>query len=231
MQTPDFTTARLIMVDGQVRPNKVTDPRLLAALRTLPRERFLPESAWALAYADEDVPLGGGRVLLAPMVLARLVQAILSGIDETGAGDTGTPAALVVGAGTGYGAAVLAACGCSVTACEDDTALLAHARQALAELAPGVTLVAAGPGDPPKGPFDVILIEGGFEVLPPALPARLTPRGGGAGGRLYGIRRGAGGIGQAVRGEMTSAGLALRPLFDVFTPCLPGLATTPSFVF
>ncbi|MDE2333539.1 MAG: protein-L-isoaspartate O-methyltransferase [Rhodospirillales bacterium] len=223
MQTPDFATARLFMVNGQVRPNKVTDPRLLAALRSLPRERFLPAGAAPLAYADEDVPLGGGRVLLAPLPLSRLVQAIL----DANAGSK----ALVIGAGPGYGAAVLAACGFSVTACEHDPALLALARPALAAVGSGVTLVEAGPADLPKGPFDVILIEGGFEILPPAIPARLSPRGGGTGGRLFGIRRDRAGTGQAVEGEMTTAGLALRPLFDAFTTCLPGLEMAPSFVF
>jgi protein-L-isoaspartate(D-aspartate) O-methyltransferase len=229
MQTPDlmppqdFSGARQFMVDCQVRPNKVTSLRLLDALRTLPRERFLPQSAAPLAYADEDVPLGHGRVMLAPMVLARLVQAILS------AADGGR--ALVVGAGTGYGAAVLAACGFNVTACENDAALLALARPALAAFAPSVSLVETDPAEPPKGPFDAILIEGGFEVLPPAITAELAPRRGDAGGRLYGIRRDGSGIGHAVAGEMTAAGLALRPLFDAFTPSLPGLVAAPSFVF
>jgi protein-L-isoaspartate(D-aspartate) O-methyltransferase len=157
------------------------------------------------------------------MLIARLVQAILADADGG--------KALVIGAGTGYGAALLDACGFSVTACEDDAALLALARPALAAAAPRVALVEAGPADPPKGPFDVILIEGGFEVLPPAIPARLVPRAGGTGGRLYGVHRDAAGIGEAVAGEMTASGFALVPLFDAFTPCLPGLAAAPSFVF
>jgi protein-L-isoaspartate(D-aspartate) O-methyltransferase len=223
MPPQDFSGARQFMVDCQVRPNKVTDPRLLDAMRALPRERFLPPSAAPLAYADEDVPLGHGRVTLAPMVLARLVQAILSAANGGHA--------LIIGAGTGYGAAVLASCGFTVTACENDATLLALARPALAAFAPSVSLVESGPTEPPKGPFDAILIEGGFEVLPPAIPAELAPRGAGAGGRLYGIRRDGSGIGHAVAGEMTAAGLALRPLFDAFTPCLPGLAAAPSFVF
>ena len=69
-----FADARSRMVDSQVRPNKVTDPRIIAAMRQLPRERFLPAGLATLAYADEDVPLGGGRVLMEPMVIARLVQ-------------------------------------------------------------------------------------------------------------------------------------------------------------
>ncbi len=70
-----FADARKRMVDSQIRPNRVTDPRILAAMRRLPRERFLPPALAALAYADEDVPLGNGRYMLEPMVLAKLLQA------------------------------------------------------------------------------------------------------------------------------------------------------------
>lgn len=221
--TPDFSTARQFMVDCQVRPNRANDPRLIAALRTLPRERFLPPSAAPLAYADEDVPLGGGRVMLAPMTLARLIQTMLD------RGDGGR--VLVIGAGTGYGAAVLASCGFNVTATEDEPALYARARLALAAVGASVTMVETSPANPPRGPFEAILIEGGFEVLPEAITAQLAPRGGATGGRLYGIRRAESGVGQAVVGELTPSGLALLPLFDVFTACLPGLAAAPSFVF
>ena len=103
----DFTAARMLMVNGQVRPNKVTDSRVLAAMRRLPRERFVPADRAALAYSDEDVPLGRDRYLVEPMVIARLVQ--IAAVQE---GDR----ALVVGSGSGYGAALLAACGATVTA-------------------------------------------------------------------------------------------------------------------
>ncbi len=148
-----FADARNRMVDSQVRPNKVTDPRILAAMRHLPRERFIPPDLAALAYADADVPLGAGRVLIEPMVIARLLQLAAVAVGER---------TLVVGAGTGYGAAVLAACGARVTALEESAPLLAIARSILAELAPGVSLV-SGPlaaGWPPGAPYDVILIEG-----------------------------------------------------------------------
>ena len=115
-----FAEARNNMVDSQVRPNKVTDPRIIAAMRQLPRERFLPPGLAALAYADEDVPLGDGRVLMEPMVIARLVQ-----LTAIAAGER----ALVVAAGTGYGAALLAACGARVTALEETAALLAMRAQ------------------------------------------------------------------------------------------------------
>ena len=72
----DFALARRNMVEGQLRPNRVTNAALLAVLGELPRERFLPDSVRSVAYADEDVPLGGGRYLMEPMVLARLIQTL-----------------------------------------------------------------------------------------------------------------------------------------------------------
>ncbi|MGI4940610.1 MAG: protein-L-isoaspartate O-methyltransferase family protein, partial [Janthinobacterium lividum] len=70
----DFAQARDHMVDGQIRPNKVIDPRIIRSMRSLPRERFLPAHLSSLAYADEDVPLPRGRALMEPMVIARLAQ-------------------------------------------------------------------------------------------------------------------------------------------------------------
>jgi protein-L-isoaspartate(D-aspartate) O-methyltransferase len=72
---PDFTAARDCMVDSQVRPNKVYDPRILTAMRRIPREAFVPRDKVAFAYLDEDVKLPGGRALMEPMVIARLLQA------------------------------------------------------------------------------------------------------------------------------------------------------------
>ena len=156
-----FAEARNRMVDSQIRPNRVIDPRIVGAMRRLPRERFLPAGLAPLAYADQDVPLGNGRVLMQPMAIARLVQLAAPLQGEH---------ALVVGAGTGYGAALLAACGPRVTALEEDPALLAIARRALPEVAPEVSLV-SGPlaaGWPAGAPYDLILLEGAVQRIPPA---------------------------------------------------------------
>ena len=72
----DFALARRNMIDGQLRPNRVTNTQLLAAIADLPRERFLPDGLRSVAYADDDVPLGNGRFLMEPMVLARLIQTL-----------------------------------------------------------------------------------------------------------------------------------------------------------
>ncbi len=87
----DFAEARNRMVDSQIRPNKVTDPRIVAAMRRIPRERFLPPRLVAMAYVDEDVPLGGGRYLIEPMVIARLVQLHRHFGRRAGAGGRGRP--------------------------------------------------------------------------------------------------------------------------------------------
>jgi protein-L-isoaspartate(D-aspartate) O-methyltransferase len=214
----DNADARDHMVDCQLRPNRVTDARVLGAMRALPRERFLPPAQAALAYADAGVPLAGGRWLLAPMALARLVQL---------ASPRPAERTLVVGAGTGYGAAVLAACGAAVVALEEDEALLAIARAARAA---GVRLV-AGPlaaGWRPGAPYDLIFLEGGFAQVPQAIAEQL-----GAGGRLVGVRVGYGRTDQAVLGERVGAepAISLRPAFDCAAPALPGLGRAPGFVF
>jgi protein-L-isoaspartate(D-aspartate) O-methyltransferase len=215
-----FAAARNRMVDSQIRPNKVTDPRIIAAMRQLPRERFLLSHLAPLAYADEDVPLGEGRVLIAPTVIARLVQ-----LTSVAAGER----ALVVAAGTCYGAALLAACGARVTALEESVSLLALARPVLAELAPSVSLV-AGPlacGWPPGAPYDVVLIEGAVRDIPPAVGEQLHRQT----GRLVPVLTGGAGICHAVLAEATTVGLRPQPMFDCATTPIPSLLPLPGFEF
>lgn len=215
----DYADARNMMVDGQVRPNRVIDRRLLEAMRTLPRERFVPPHAAPLAYSDEDVPLTRHRVLLAPMVIGRLVQLAVVRPGER---------ALVVGCGSGYGAALLAACGAQVTALEEDGALLAMARTALTGVA-GVMLV-EGPladGWQKNAPYDLVFIEGAADEIPPALIGQIrTP-----GGRLVGVIAASDRIGHAGVGEPSGGGLSFRASFDCAVPVLPALRREAGFVF
>ena len=216
----DFDAARNCMVDSQLRPNKVTDPRILGAMRALPRERFLPASLRSRAYLDEDVPLGEGRALMEPMVLARLIQL---------AAPTDGERALVVGCGAGYGAAILAACEASVIALEEDMHLLGLAREVLPGLAPRVSVV-EGPlaaGWAAGAQYDIILLEGAVRAIPAALGKQLRLDG----GRLVTVRAGRGQSGKAVLAEATPAGLRAQPVFDCATPLIPSLLPEPGFVF
>jgi len=215
-----YADARNHMVDSQVRPNKVNDPRILAAMRRLPRERFVPPEQVALAYVDQCVPLGDGRVLIEPMVIARMIQ--LTSV-------LAAERTLVVASGTGYGAALLDALGARVTALEEIASLAARARPILAEFAPGVSLVSGplGAGWPPGAPYDVILVEGAVRDIPTAIADQLHRET----GRLVAVCTGSGAGGQAVLAEATAAGLRMQPMFDCTVPPIPGLTLTPGFVF
>jgi len=221
--------ARNRMVDSQLRPNKVSDQRILDVMRRLPREHFLPAAQRALVYADQNVPLGGGRVLLQPMALARLVQATAPSPGEK---------VLVAAAGTGYSAALLAALGCDVIALEEPGPLLTQARAALAAVAPSVSLV-SGPlsaGWAAGAPYDLILIDGAVPKVPAAVASQLNRETGRlvtivGSGASSGVFEGASHSGLAVQVEPTPAGISVRTLFDCLCPMLPAFAAVPAFEF
>lgn len=218
--------ARLNMVEGQLRTNNVTDEVVLQGFLTVPRERFVPRQLRGIAYIDDDIPLGGGRVLIEPRVLARLLQLAAIGKEDK---------VLEIGCATGYATALLARMAASVVAIESDTALLAAARANLAAL--GITnvrlqeapLVAGWRGD---APYDAILINGGVGEIPAAISDQL-----GEGGRLVTVIEGAGaGVpesrhGQAVLMTQAERRLSSRPAFDATVHMLPGFARRPAFVF
>jgi protein-L-isoaspartate(D-aspartate) O-methyltransferase len=106
---PDFAAARRAMIDSQLRPQGVTDPAVLAAMAAVPREEFVPEAVRPLAYSDRPLDLGGGKALMPPSALARLVSAL-----EPRAGER----ALVIGSGNAYAAKVLEALGLDVDLAE-----------------------------------------------------------------------------------------------------------------
>ncbi len=215
--------ARANMVNGQLKPNRITDPRLLAAMGRIPRERFLPPDLAMRAYLDATIRLPGGRAMAQPMVIARLVQALaLRDGDRM----------LLVGAGAGYAAAVAAACGARVVALEEDTRLAALARTALAGLVPAeAARVVEAPlvqGHPDGAPFDAILIEGEVPAVPEAISGQLAE-----GGRLVAVvPAGAhGGVPRAVIGRRAGGVFSLAEAFDCMLPPLPAFRPAPSFVF
>jgi len=219
---PNFAPARTNMVEGQIRPNHVTDPALIVALETVPRELFVPQAAKGFAYVDEDIDLGHGRSLLEPMLLARLLQAA-----EIGPGD----AALDVGCTTGYSTAVLARVARVVVGLESQPELVAQASRALANagIAASVVEGALADGYPTQAPYDVILINGAVAEVPQTILRQLAD-----GGRLVTVvatRHPFVRIGQARLYRRIGDSFPSVPLFETSAAILPGFAFKPRFVF
>jgi protein-L-isoaspartate(D-aspartate) O-methyltransferase len=221
----DFKQARRAMVDGQVRTSDVTDLDLLAAMLEIPREAFVPQAQAALAYLDRDVVIadataaGPARYLMKPMVLARLIQA---------ADPSPRDSVLVIGAGSGYAAAVMSRLVGKVVALEEDESLCQQARSVLPALASHNVTVIHGPladGASAAGPYDVILIDGGAEIVPDPLCGQLTP-----GGRLVAVVS-SGPLGKAKLFQPVNGKCSGRELFDANAPVLPGFSLAPVFVF
>jgi len=223
----DFVDARQRMVDGQIRPSDVTDPRILAAMLDLPRERFVPPDLAGLAYADMDLPLTAGRLLgvtaarslLGARNLAKMIQALDIQPQDR---------ALDVGATTGYGAAMLCRLAGDVVALEEDPGLAAFARKTLSECGCTNVSVVTGPlteGWPAQARYDAILVEGATEVAPRKLFNQLAE-----GGRLVCVD-GRGLSGKATVYRAADGVVSGRPVFDAAAPLLPGFARPPAFVF
>jgi len=213
----DFAAARRNMVDGQVRTADVTDLRIIAAMLEVPREAFLPAAQSGLAYLDLDVSLGGGRCLMKPMVLAKLIQA--ADLDPT-------DRVLDVGCVTGYAAAVLARIAGQVAALEQDATLAQAARNALgsqpnASVQTGTLTAGWSQG----GPYDAILVEGAVELVPETLFRQLKD-----GGRLICVL-GAGPGAKAMLYRRSGDETGGRAIFDAAASVLPGFVKPPEFAF
>ncbi|HYF09936.1 MAG TPA: protein-L-isoaspartate O-methyltransferase [Acetobacteraceae bacterium] len=221
MDGADLAEARRLMVLGQLKPSGVSDARILDAMRVLPRERFLPPEAAARAYADVAVPLPGGRAMASPLTTARLVQLAAVRRDDR---------ALVLAAGTGYGAALIAALHARVVAVEDDPMLLSLARAALpAVVAPGaVQLVEAPPraGHAAGAPYDVIMIEGALPAIPRDIEEQLAE-----GGRLVTVLAPPDASARAVLVRRAGHSFTRTPAFDAPSWPAPAFAPRPAFAF
>ena len=222
----DYERQRLNMVESQLRPNEVTDRRLLAAMGTLPRELFVPASRRGFAYMDDAVEVwpsidgAPARFLMAPMVLARLIQLAMVEPED---------AVLDVGCATGYATAVLSCLAYSVTGLEPEPELASAARRTLHALDIENAVIATGPlakGHADRGPYDVILVNGSVPEIPESLLGQLKE-----GGRLVAVVSPNAGQGKAylfVKVEGEASGLAH---FDAGAKPLPGFAPEPCFAF
>ena len=216
----EFDKARKIMVDNQLRTSGVTDLNILGAMGRIAREKFLPESRHAIAYSDADHELwDSGRCLGAPAIFAKLVQAA-----KIDAGDV----VLDVGCGSGYSVAVLAQLASAVVGIESDDKLVEKANAVLADLDIGNAAILSGDlseGVPSEAPFDVIIIEGSVDSIPPALFRQLRD-----GGRLIAVVN-TGTTSAATINVKTNEDIAVLSTFNAKLPPLSAMARKPDFVF
>ncbi|MBY6057332.1 protein-L-isoaspartate O-methyltransferase family protein [Leisingera daeponensis] len=214
---PDFTERRRMMVDTQIRPSDVTKYPIIEAMLAVPREKFVPDAQREAAYADQNVPLGGGRVLLEPRTLAKMLDAVDLQNDEL---------VLDVGCGLGYSTAVAARIAQMVIGVEEDEAMAADAQELLSETGADNAIVHTGPlaeGAAEHGAYDVILVQGGAEDLPAALLDQLKD-----GGRVAALMV-TGALGEVKIGYKSGGRVSWRFEFNASAPVLPGFAAAREF--
>jgi protein-L-isoaspartate(D-aspartate) O-methyltransferase len=215
----DFAARRTMMVDTQVRPSDVTKFPIIEAMLTVPREAFVPSGTREAAYADANIEIAPGRVMLEPRTLAKM----LDGLDiQKG------ELALDIGPGLGYSAAVLARMAEAVVAVEDIEDMAEETQQRLVEQ--GVDNVAVeagslGEGASKYGPYDVITIQGGVETVPDALLDQLKD-----GGRIAAVFM-EGALGICRIGLKADGRVNWRFAFNATAPLLAGFEKERSFAF
>ncbi|MEM8616944.1 MAG: protein-L-isoaspartate O-methyltransferase [Pseudomonadota bacterium] len=216
----DYAKQRRIMVDSQVRVNDVTDPALVSAFLTIPREAFIPKSMAASAYAEYEIAVGEGRALWTPRDLAKALKGL-----ELVASDV----AMVVGAGAGYSAALMGHICEAVIALEDTDEAVDALTERFAAIAMDEAVAVTGPltaGLADQGPFDVIFVAGMVETVPQAWLDQLAD-----GGRLGVVVASGRALGRMRIYRRAGETVSYRETFECCPPQLPGFEAAKGFVF
>ena len=213
----DFAARRTMMVDTQVRPSDVTKFPIIDAMLNVAREDFVPDAQREAAYADEILPLGGGREMLDARTLAKMLDVLNIGNDEL---------ALDIGGGYGYSSAVIARMAQAVIMVEDDEDMVNDAQEQLSDAGADNAVVhhgALAEGAAEHGPYDVILAQGGVEELPAAIADQLKE-----GGRIACIFM-SGKLGEVRVGLKTNGDISWRLAFNAAAPVLNGFEKARQF--
>ena len=208
MTEQNFSTMRTAMVESQLRTSGVDDQRVVMAMARTPREDFVPAERRAMAYVDRSIPLGNGRALNPPLATGRLLQE--ARVED---GDR----VLLIGAATGYSAALLAAMGADVTAVEEE----GGPDFAAAKVVRGPLKDGAREG----APYNLLFIDGAVEEVPASLIEQLAD-----GARVVtGIADS--GVTRLCSGRVVGGALGLARLTDMEMVVLPGFAAPERFTF
>ncbi len=213
----DYEARRTMMVDTQVRPADVTKFPIIDAMLSVPREAFVPRNLREAAYVGENIDLGGGRVILEPRTLAKMLDAL---------DIRGNELVLDVGSAMGYSSAVIARMAEAVVAVEEDETLGADAQSLLLEHGADNVVLHTGPlteGAAEHGPYDVIAFQGAVDDVPPALIDQLKD-----GGRIACLFMD-GALGAVRIGYKSGGQLTWRFVFNAGAPVLPGFQKQPAF--
>lgn len=168
---PDWTAL-------QLEQRGIRDPDVLTAMRTVPRDRFVPPDLVSQAYDDGALPIGHGQTISQPYIVAAMTQALALG-EWSAAHDSEPPHVLDVGTGSGYQAAVLAEMGADVVSIEREPELAGRAQALLADLGyPVKVIVGDGSGGAPDdAPFAGVIVAAAAPDVPRPLVDQLLPDG------------------------------------------------------
>lgn len=216
----DYALARRKMVENQLRTNQIEDLRVLTAMGRIPREMFVPAALKGIAYIDEDLPIGKGRFLMEPLVLARLLQVAAIGPDDV---------VLEIGCGNGYNAAVMSQLASTVIALESDSDLVAESSRLFADLELDNVVVVEGPlrdGYAKAGPYDVITFGGAVVEVPQQMMNQLTNS-----GRIVAVVSPRPKIGKIKVYSRSHGKVVEQEAHDAFTPLLRAFEPVAKFTF
>jgi len=216
----DYTVARQNMVDCQILPNHVTNPYILEGMLNLPREKFVPTELTGVAYLDGSLPLGSGRFLMEPMIVARLLEVVAPDSNDV---------AMAVGCASGYLSALLAKIVSTVVAVESEKAFTQRAGEIFKQLSIDNVVLVEGKlndGYSKQGPYDVIIFDGAVAAIPDTIIDQLANA-----GRLATVVIEEDGVGRVRMLTRHGDTISSRDMFDASTPFLTGFKNEAKFSF
>jgi protein-L-isoaspartate(D-aspartate) O-methyltransferase len=214
----NYAQSRMNMIENQVRANHVSDSKILDAMAQVPREIFVPMALKNVAYIDSNIEVAQGRFIMAPMVLAQILEfAHIQPSDIV----------LEIGCATGYSSAVISNLASTVVALEQDEELANLATQTLYDMGADNAVVVSSPhalGYNKQAPYDVIILNGCVDEIPESIKDQLSDD-----GRLLACVGGNALMGQVVLYTKKAENLSKRVLMEAALKPLAGFENSDNF--